>query len=61
MATIINIYLILTPLPYPLRRIGLVGFIFISLCLWEAYFKNGKVQKSNAKITYPKYDETKLK
>jgi hypothetical protein len=28
--------------------------------MWKRYYKNGKVQVANAKITYDEYDETKL-
>jgi hypothetical protein len=29
--------------------------------IWIAYYKNGKVQKEYAKITFDEFDETKLK
>jgi len=29
--------------------------------IWEAYFKNGKMQLCEARITFDKYDESKLK
>lgn len=28
--------------------------------IWKTYFKNGKMQKCNAQITYDEYDESKL-
>jgi hypothetical protein len=29
--------------------------------IWKAYFKNGKMQKEYAKITFDEFDESKLK